>query len=125
MTVQGALVTVISKLPPDAHLSRPSILKRFFALWLLCAALVGCASIPAQEMSNARQALRAAERAGAQQHAPQLMDEARQALRAAEQHLSSGEYRPARDEAVQARAKAVEARRIAEAATRPPGTTTP
>lgn len=103
-------------------MSSPSLLKRSFAVWLLlCAVLVaGCAGAPVQEMSNARQAVRAAERAGAQQYAPQLMGEARQALRSAEAHLREGEYRTAREEAEQARAKAVEARRVAEAAKQPP-----
>jgi hypothetical protein len=104
-------------------LSSPSLLKRLFAFWLLlvCAAYVaGCAGAPVQEMSNARQAVRAAERAGAPQHAPQLMGEARQALRTAEAYLREGVYGPAREAAEQARAKAVEARRAAEAVAKPP-----
>ena len=106
---------------PDAPLSSPSLLKRSFAVCLLlCAAFVaGCAGAPVQEMSNARQAVRAAERAGAQQHAPQLMLEAKQALRSAESYLREGEYRTAREQAEQARTKAVEARRMAEAVAKP------
>jgi hypothetical protein len=109
---------------PDAPLSSLLRLKRSFAMWLLLGAALaaGCAGAPVQEMSNARQAVRAAERAGAQQHAPQLMGEAKQALRAAETHLKKGEYGTAREEAEQARAKAVEARQVAEAATKPPPT---
>jgi hypothetical protein len=76
--------------------------------------VAGCAGAPVQEMSNARQAVRAAEKAGAPQYAPMVMNEARQALHAAESHLRQGEYRTARDEAEQARMKAVEARRLAE-----------
>jgi len=89
---------------------------RSFAVWLLVCivAAVGCAGAPVQEMSNARQAVRAAEKAGATTLAPDLLTEARQALRSAETHLRQGEYRTARDSAELARAKAVEARRVAE-----------
>lgn len=101
---------------------------RWFVSWLLfCAvALAGCAGAPVQEMSNARQAVRAAEHAGANTRAPELMSEARQALRSAEGHLRQGEYRTAREEAELARTKAVEARRVAESkTTSTPPTTVP
>jgi hypothetical protein len=78
------------------------------------AVLAGCAGAPVQEMSNARQAVKAAERAGAATVAPEAMGEARQRLKSAESHLRRGEYRDARDEAELARTKAVEARRLAE-----------
>jgi len=83
-------------------------------LLLSTAALGGCAGAPVQEMSNARQAVKAAERAGAAAAAPQLMGEARQLLKSAESHLRHGDYRDARDEAELARTRAVEARRVAE-----------
>lgn len=98
---------------------------RFFPrLLLTClllsgAALGGCAGAPVQEMSNARQAVKAAERAGATTAAPQLMGEARQLLKSAESNLRRGDYRVARDEAELARARAVEARRVAETAAPP------
>lgn len=101
----------------------PQRLTRSLVAWLLlmfCAiAVVGCAGAPVQEMSNARQAVRAAEKAGAVTLAPDLLAQARQALRNAESHLRQGEYRTARDEAELARARAVEARRVAEAAGKP------
>lgn len=98
-------------------MSAPLRRTRSFVTWLLFVAVVaGCAGAPVQEMSNARQAVRAAEHAGAVTLAPDLMAEARQALRDAETSLRQGEYRTARDEAELARAKAVEARRVAEAA---------
>ena len=104
-------------------MSPPQRCTRPFAAWLLlllCAiGEVGCAGAPVQEMSNARQAVRAAEKAGAVTLAPELLAEARQALRDAQSHLRQGEYRTARDEAELARAKAVEARRVAEAANKP------
>ena len=125
MTVQGVLVTVGQDSPPDTHL--PSLLQRLrpFATWLLLLAvlLTACAGAPVQEMSNARQAVRAAEQAGAATAAPDLLAEAKRLLKDAETHLRSGEYRTARDEAEQSRTKAVEARRVTEeAAARPPTT---
>jgi hypothetical protein len=88
-------------------------------LLLSAVVLGGCAGAPVQEMSNARQAVKAAERAGAGTVAPELMGEARQLLKSAEGHLRRGEYRVARDEAELARTRAVEARRVAEDAAPP------
>jgi hypothetical protein len=106
---------------PDLPISREfKVLPRFLQPLLLAvtllsgAVLAGCAGAPVQEMSNARQAVKAAERAGAATAAPEVMGEARLRLKSAESHLRRGEYRDARDEAELARAKAVEARRLAE-----------
>lgn len=105
-------------MPP---LSRPKLPSLVVAL--LCGLLAaGCAGAPAQQMSDARQAIRAAEQAGAGQHAPELLAEAQQMVERARVNLQKGEYRQARDDADQARAKAIEARRLSEAATsRPAG----
>ncbi len=89
-----------------------------FAL-LSGAVLGGCAGAPVQEMSNARQAVRAAEQAGAATTAPAVMAEAKQLLKSAESHHRRGDYRAARDEAELARTKAIEARGLAEAAKAP------
>jgi sialic acid synthase SpsE len=86
---------------------------------LACCALGACASAPAQEMSNARQAIRAAREAGAEQVAPQQYMEARLHLEQAEASLQSRNYREARRQAVAARGKAVEALSAARAAARP------
>ena len=103
-------------MPP---LSRPKLPSLVVAL--LCGLLAaGCAGAPAQQMSDARQAIRAAEQAGAGQHAPELLAEAQQLVERARINLQKGEYRQARDDAEQSRAKAIEARRVAEAATSPP-----
>jgi hypothetical protein len=81
---------------------------------LLIAALLactgaGCAGAPVQEMSDARQAIRAARDAGAAQVAPTKLDEARTYLSSAEGHLERREFRAARRDAVAARRSAVEA----------------
>lgn len=76
------------------------------------AMLVGCAAMPVQEMSDARQAIEAAAQAGGDQKAPQQMQEARAALTQAETALKNVQYKMARHLAQQARAKAIEAQRI-------------
>ena len=97
------------------------MLPRFALAWLLIGLqMAGCVGAPVQEMSNARQAIRAARQAGAEQHAPAVLAEAQQLLDQANGNLQHGEYRAARDQAEQARAKALEARRLAEEASKPP-----
>ena len=93
-------------------------LPRFALAWLLVGvSLSGCIGAPVQEMSNARQAIRAAQKAGAEQHAPTVFAEAQKLLEQAKGNLQHGEYRAAREQAEGARAKALEARRLAEEAT--------
>lgn len=90
---------------------------------LLLGAVAACAGAPVQEMYNARQAVRAAERAGAGLHAPEDLNAAKQLLQKAETDIRHGDYRAARDEAEQSREKAMSARTAAEtasAATTPP-----
>jgi hypothetical protein len=81
--------------------------------------LTGCAGAPLQEMSDARQAVRAAERAGAEKHAPEPLAEARRLVEQARLNMQKREYKAARDDAEKAREKATEARRLAEAAVAP------
>jgi hypothetical protein len=81
--------------------------------------LTGCAGAPLQEMSDARQAVRAAERAGAEKHAPAPLAAARRLVEQARPNMQKREYKAARDDAEKAREKATEARRLAEAAVAP------
>jgi hypothetical protein len=71
--------------------------------------LTACAGAPVQEMSNARQAIRAAREAGAAKTAPQKLNEAQALLDRAENNLQRREYREARRDAVAARDRASEA----------------
>jgi hypothetical protein len=71
--------------------------------------LFACADAPVQEMSNARQAIAAADEAGAQAVAAPLMAEARALLTSAEGKLERHNYVGARMDATNARLKAVEA----------------
>ena len=76
-------------------------------------AVVGCAGAPTQEMSDARQALGAAREAAAAKHAPGAFAAAEGLLREAESARESGDYRTARQVALQSRQKAVNARNLA------------
>lgn len=100
-------------------------LRRILVLPILAAALLGaalasgCAGWPVQEMSNARQAIVAAQKAGAERYAPGQLAEAQDLLASAKSHSSKGDFRTARDEANLARDKAIEARKLAEQAQAP------
>ncbi|HEU4653085.1 MAG TPA: DUF4398 domain-containing protein [Steroidobacteraceae bacterium] len=83
--------------------------KRVATALLVALGLAACAGAPVQEMSNARQAIRAARDAGAAKAAPQTLQEAQALLDRAENNLQRREYREARRDAVAARDKASEA----------------
>jgi hypothetical protein len=76
---------------------------------LVSGVLAACAGAPVQEMSNARQAIRAAHDAGAERAAPRQLTEARGYMEQAEASLQNRNYRDARRNAVAARGKAAEA----------------
>jgi hypothetical protein len=86
---------------PD-RLRRPAAL---LALLIVAA----CASAPVQEMSDARQAIQAAEEAGAAQHAPEELEDAKALLSSAERKLQKAAYNGARNDAREARRRAAEA----------------
>ncbi len=71
--------------------------------------LAACAGPPVQEMSDARQAIEAAEDAGALEHAPMQLRFARDLISSAETKLEKRAYNGARRDARLAREKAVEA----------------
>lgn len=78
-------------------------------------ALSSCATAPIQEMSDARQALQAARDAGTQQHAPRYQRDAEAYLQEAERNLGDGNpgYKPARENAVAAKQRAITGRHVA------------
>jgi hypothetical protein len=82
---------------------------RFLALFAGVACLVGCASAPVQEMSDARQAIAAAQAAGATSTTSPDFSAAQIAIGRAESHLQAQEF-------TWARAAAMEAKRHAAAA---------
>jgi hypothetical protein len=77
------------------------------ALLLLLAA---CGSgPPVQEMSDARQAIAVARQAGAEERAAEQLKDAEELLSRAQQKLSDRAYDEARDSALQAKLKALDA----------------
>ena len=79
---------------------------------LLLAALLwgGCSVVPVQEMSDARQAIQAAQDAGAPQRSPSEFERAQQLLERAQKSLELGEYKRARSDALSAKREALRAR---------------
>lgn len=72
--------------------------------------LTACAGAPVQEMSNARQAIKAAREAAGPAHtAPASLIEAEALLNRAEDSLQKRAYKQARRDAIAARGKAAEA----------------
>lgn len=72
--------------------------------------LAACAGAPVQEMSNARQAIKAARDAtGVKAAAPASLIEAETLLNRAEDNLQKRAYKQARRDAIAARGKAAEA----------------
>ncbi len=76
--------------------------------------MFGCAGPPVQEMSDARQAIAAAQEAGADTKATDLYIEARQLLNEAERALRDRTYYAAKRAASDAKAKALEAQRASK-----------
>ena len=84
---------------------------------LLTLFVASCAvAPPVQEMSNARQAIAAAEDSDAERLAPEQLSEARQLLEQAESQLIERTYGLARANAIRARSRAVEALQASQTA---------
>ena len=91
-------------------------MKRLLAVCIM-AILSACAGAPVQEMSDARQAVRAAQAAGAEERAPAELAEARKLIAEAQQQLQRHEYGRAQDTALEARRQAIRALDISREAT--------
>lgn len=94
-------------------------MKMVLSAMIVCAGLVACASAPVQQMSDARQAIRAAQDAGAASTAAKQLADAQAALSRAEGLLDKRLFRAARRSAQEAHAKAVEALEQARVAPSP------
>ena len=91
----------------------PARLRVLVALAWLAGA---CAGAPVQTMSDTRQAIRAAEAAGAATTAPADLNAARDGLKRAQELIAAGDYHAARRQAADARARAAAALATAQAA---------
>lgn len=78
-------------------------------LLLLALFLSACAGMPVQEMSDARQAVDAARKAGAETSAPEELQSAEKLLQDAEKALVDGDYSQAKESAKAAKEQAVTA----------------
>jgi PBP1b-binding outer membrane lipoprotein LpoB len=89
-------------------------ISRILSAIAVLALLTGCAaSPPVQEMSDARQAIMAAEESGAHRYATAPLTAAHTLIESAEAKLDEQDYRGARVDAVSAHSRAVEARVLA------------
>jgi hypothetical protein len=87
---------------------KPYQFKSFF-LVLMVLLLAACTGMPVQEMSNARQAVEAARKAGADTRATKDLESAELLLKDAEKALEDGDYSLAKDNAKAARDQAMTA----------------
>ena len=87
----------------------PSRARRVLLLFAICTAAGCVTSAPVQEMSDARQAISAAEEADAARFAPESLGDAQRFLEEAEQQLLQEAYGLARANAVRAKNRAVQA----------------
>ena len=86
-----------------------------FLVLIATGVLSGCATTPpVQEMSDARQAIAAAEEANAERCAPTPLEEARRYLNDAEAQIRNRAFGLARTSAVRARASAVDALQVSQ-----------
>ena len=103
--------------PCQAYKRRSSLTSWLTLLLLSLFLLVACSVMPpVQEMSDARQAIKAAREANAEKYAPQKLRSAEDSLELATKTLEQGEYEEARMAATVAKALAIKARDAAVAA---------
>ena len=82
-------------------------------------AVGGCVTAPPiQEMSDARQAIAAAEQADAARYAPAPLGDAQRFIAEAEQQIRAESYALARNSALRAKNRAVQALQVSESAAR-------
>ncbi len=79
-------------------------------LMVAAVVLAACASIPTQEMSDARQAVQAARDSGANVYATEELNQAVELLNKAKRALEEDAYEQARSDALAAKQAAVKAR---------------
>ena len=95
--------------------SRTTLFLRGAVLMVLLALAACQSSMPVQEMSDARQAISAAKEAGAEKYAAADLGAAIHLLQSAEENLKSHDYSIARQDAVEAKTRAIDALRRSEA----------
>lgn len=84
-------------------------------IFMMMLVVIGCTNMPTQEMSNARQALKAANNVKAEYYVPTIWAQAKQYLIQAEQYLETNQFYQARKFAINAKQQAVNAHNMAAA----------
>ena len=84
-------------------------MSRALLLLLACIAIAACTTPPVQEMSDARQAIAAAEQANVGKAAPESLNDAHRFLADAERQIQQEAYGQARMNAVRAKNRASQA----------------
>jgi len=99
----------------DRPLPTPRFTRTLKTLLYVAVILIvnACASVPIQEMSDARQAIQAARSVGVDENSQANLVQAKKLLKKAEQALHTGEYKEARVNAVAARQEAIQAQQFA------------
>lgn len=92
--------------------NKPEFWRARLAIAFLAILVTACTSVPVQEMSDARQAVEAASKAGAAEAAPTQMNAAKTALVMAERLLRDHQFSAARHYAQIARKRALEAQQM-------------
>jgi predicted lipid-binding transport protein (Tim44 family) len=89
-----------------------------FVTIIILIILIGCTTIPTQEMSDARQALKAANDVNAKHYAPTAWQQAQKNLKQAEEYLIKNQFQQAREQAILVKQQAVNAHNMAVAINR-------
>jgi prophage DNA circulation protein len=114
--LDGINLALVRSGSPAAYNKRTDSMFRAL-LTLAALAVAGCVTAPpVQEMSDARQAISAAEAANAERLAPESLRDARRFLAEAEELLQQQAYGPARFNAVRAKNRATMALKASSAA---------
>jgi hypothetical protein len=92
---------------------------RALSLLLACIAIAACTTPPVQEMSDARQAIAAAEQANGVKVAPDSLNDAHRFLADAERQIQQEAYGQARMNAVRAKNRASQALHTIQSAAEP------
>jgi hypothetical protein len=111
------LVTFSPASDPTTNNKNKTLVTRALSLLLACIAIAACTTPPVQEMSDARQAISAAEHANGAKLAPESLNDAHRLLADAERQIQEEAYGQARMNAVRAKNRAGQALHAIQAAT--------
>ena len=113
------LVTFSRASNPTTINKNTTLVLRALSLLLACIATVACTTPPVQEMSDARQAIEAAEKANGAKLAPDSLNDAHRFLADAERQIQEESYGQARMNAVRAKNRATQALHSIQSAPEP------